>query len=69
MPRACIYFGTHKHLVAKSECKDVIVQIKNEIKGEVERMPNVQASVIGIAIYQELLMKGIIDEKGDGKIL
>ena len=50
MSKVCIHFGTHKHHVVKDECKDAIVQIKNEIKAQIERMSNAKVSTISIAI-------------------
>ena len=69
MSKACIHYGTHNHPVAKEECRETIAQIKNEIMMQVEKNPNVKASTIGIAVGRELLMKGLIDDNEDAKIL
>ena len=36
---------------------------------QVAKTPSAKASAIGIAIGKELLMKGLINEDGDGKLL
>ena len=50
-------------------CRDALEQICNDIKMRVARMPIAKTSAIGIAVGRELLMKGLIDEAGDGKVL
>ena len=69
MSRACVHFGTHMHLVEKGECRDVVLQIWNEIKVQVEKTPTAKASAIGIAMERKLFMKELVDENSDGKIL
>ena len=69
MSRACIHIGTHKHPVAKGDCRDAMDQIREEIKTQVAKTPSAKASAIGIAVGKELLMKGLINEDGDGKVL
>ena len=69
MSRACIHIGTHMHLVAKGDCTDAMDQVRNEIKSQVAKTPTAKTSAIGIAVRKELLMKGLIDEAGDGRVL
>ena len=69
MSRACIHIETHIHPIAKGDCRDAMDQICNEIKNQVAKTPTAKASAIGIAVGRELLMKGLIDEAGDGKVL
>ena len=69
MSRACIHIGTHKHLVAKDNCQDAMDQIREEIKVQIVKTPSTKASTIEIAVEKELLMKGLINEDGDGKVL
>ena len=67
--RACIHIGTHKHPVAKGDCRDTMDQIREEIKVQVANTLSAKASTIGIVVGKELLMKGLINEDGDGKVL
>ena len=69
MSRACIHIGTHMHPVAKGDCRDAMDQIRDEIRSQVAKTPTAKASAIGIAVEKELLMKGLIDEVGDGRVL
>ena len=69
MTRACIHIGTHSHLVAKRDCRDAMEQIQDEIKTQVAKTPTTKSSTIGIAVGRELLLKGLIYEAGDGKVL
>ena len=69
MSRACIHIGTHMHPVAKEDCRDAMDQIRDEIRSQVAKTPTAKASAIGIAVGKELLMKGLIDEAGDGRVL
>ena len=69
MSRAYIHIGTHMHPIAKGDCRDAMDQIRDEIKSQVAKTPTAKASAIGIAVGKELLMKGLIDEAGDGRML
>ena len=69
MSRACIHIGTHVHPVAKGDCRDAMDQIRDEIRSQAAKTPTAKASAIGIAVGEELLMKGLIDEAGDGRVL
>ena len=69
MSRAYTHIGTHTHPVAKGDCRDAMDQIRDEIKNQVAKTPTAKASAIGIAVGWELLMKGLIDEAGDKKVL
>ena len=69
MSRTSIHIGTHIHLVAKGDCRDAMEQIHDEIKTQVTKTPTAKVNAIGIALGRELLMKGLIDEAGDGKVL
>ena len=44
MSRACIHIGTHKHPVAKDDCRDAMDQIRKEIKVQVAKIPSTKAS-------------------------
>ena len=44
-------------------------QIWEEVKLQVAKTPSAKANAIGIAVGKELLMKGLINEDGDGKLL
>ena len=57
------------HPVAKGDCRDAMDQIRDEIRSQVAKTPTAKASAIGIAVGKELLMKGLIDEAGDGRVL
>ena len=50
MSRACIHIGTHKHPVAKGDCRDEMDQIREEIKTQVAKTPSAKASAIGIGL-------------------
>ena len=58
--------GTHFHPVAKGDCRAAMDQIQEEVKIQVEKTPTAKANAIGIAVGKELLMKGLINEDGDG---
>ena len=68
MSRACIHIETHNHPVTKGDCRDVMDQIRDEIKLQVAKTLTAKASTIGIAVAKKLLMKSLIDEAGDGKV-
>jgi len=67
--RVCVHVGPHKHLVAKGQCRDALIQIRNEIMNQVSKTLIVKPSVIGIAVGKELLMKGLIDDSDNGNFL
>ena len=67
MSRACIHMGTHLHPVVKGDCKAAMDQIREEVKLQVAKTPSAKTSAIGIGVGKELLMKGLINEDGDGK--
>ena len=67
--RACIHFGSHKHPVAKGNCHAAMDQIRNTVKAQVAKTPTAKVSAIGIVVERELLMKGLIDEDGNWKVL
>ena len=69
MSRACIHIETHMHHVVKGDCRDAMDQIRDEIRSQVAKTTTAKASAIGIAVGKELLMKGLIDEAGDGRVL
>ena len=69
MSRACIHIGTHMHPVVKGDCRDAMNQICDEIRSQVAKTPTAKVSAIGIAVGKEFLMKGLIDEAGDGRVL
>ena len=69
MSRACIHMGTHLHPMAKGDCRAAMDQIREEVKLQVAKTPSAKASAIGITVGKELLMKGFINEDGDGKLL
>ena len=69
MSLACIRFGIHEHPVAKGNCCTAMDEIWKNVKAEVAKTPSAKASTIHIAVRRELLMKGLIDEDGNGKVL
>ena len=69
MSRACIHFGTHEHPVAKGNYRAAMEQIRDTVMAQVSKTPSVKSSAIEIAVGKELLMKGLIDEHGNGKAL
>ena len=69
MSRACIHMDTHFHPVAKGDCRAAMDQIWEEVKIQVVKTPSAKAGAIGIAVGKWLLMKGLINEDGDGKLL
>ena len=69
MSRACIQFGTHEHPMAKGNCHAAMDQIRDTVKAEVSKTPIAKASAIQIVVGRELLMKGLIDEDGNRKVL
>ena len=66
--QACIHFGTHKHPVAKDDCRDAMDQIWEEVKIQIAKTPSAKSSAIKIVVGKELLMKGLLNEDGDGKV-
>ena len=69
MSRACIHFGTHDHLVATRDCREAMDIICEKVRDQVAKTPHAKVSAISLAIRRELLMKGLVDEKGDRKKL
>ena len=69
MTRACVHFGTHDHLVATGECREVMDIIREKVRKQVSRTLHAKASAISLAMGKELLIKGLVDESGEGKKL
>ena len=69
MTRACVHFGTHDHPVATGECREAMDIIREKVKEQVSKTPHAKASAISLAVGKELLMKGLVDESGEGKKL
>ena len=69
MSRACVHFGTHDHPRAIGNCREAMDIICKKIRDQVAKTPHAKASAISLAIKRELLMKGLVDEKWDGKKL
>ena len=69
MSRACIHFGSHDHIVAIGDCREAMDIIREKVRDQVARTPDVKASAISLAVGRELLMKGLVDESGDEKKL
>ena len=69
MTRACVHFGTHEHPVATGECREAMDIIREKVKEQVSKTPHVRASAISLAVGKELLMKGLVDEFGEGQKL
>ena len=69
MSRACIHFGTHEHPVATRDCREAMDIIREKVRDQVARTPHAKASAISLAVGRELLLKGLVDESGDGNKL
>ena len=69
MTRACVHFGTHNHPVATGECREAMDIIREKVKEQVSKTPHAKASTISLVVGKELLMKGLVDESGEGKKL
>jgi hypothetical protein len=69
MTRAAVHIGTHDHLVADGDCREAMELIRDQIMTQVSLIPNAKNSAIGMAVGKELLLKGLLDERGEGKKL
>jgi hypothetical protein len=69
MSRAAVHFGTHGHPVADGKCREAIDIIRQQIMIQVARTPNAKSSTIGMAVGRELLLKGLLNEDGNGRKL
>jgi hypothetical protein len=69
MSRAAMHFGAHGHPMADGECREVVDIIRQQIITQVARTPNAKSSAIGMAVGKELLLKGLLDEDGNGRKL
>ena len=69
MSRACIHFGSHEHPMTKGNCRAAMDQIWDSVKAQVAKTPTAKASAIGMFVGRELLMKGLINEDGNSKVL
>ena len=69
MSRACIHFGTHEHPIAKGNCRVAMKQIRDTVMAQVSKTLTTKPSAIEIDVGKELLIKGLIDEDGNGKAL
>ena len=55
--------------MATGECREAMDIIREKIREQVSRTPHAKASAISLAMGKELLMKGLVDEFGEGKKL
>ena len=69
MSRTCVHFGSHDHLVATRDCREAMDIIHEKVRDQVAKTPHAKSSAISLAVGRELLMKGLVDENGDGKKL
>ena len=69
MSRACVHFGSHDHPVATGDCREAMDIIREKVRDQVAKTPHAKSSAISLAVGRELLMKGLVDENGDGKKL
>ena len=69
MSRACVHFGSHDHPVATGDCREAMDIIREKVRDQVAKTLHAKSSAISLAIGRELLMKGLVDENGDGKKL
>ena len=66
MSRACVHLGTHEHPVATGECREAMDIIRERVRDQVSKTPHAKASAISLAVGRELLLKGLVDESGEG---
>ena len=69
MSRACVHFGSHDHSVATGDCREAMDIIREKVRDQVAKTPHAKSSAISLVVGRELLMKGLVDENGDGKKL
>ena len=69
MSRACVHFGTYDHPVAIRDCREAMDIICEKVRDQLAKTPHAKSSAISLPVGRELLMKGLVDEKGDGKKL
>ena len=69
MSRACVHFGIHEHLVATGDCREAMDIIREKVRDQIARTPHAKASAISLAVGRELLLKGLVDESGEGNKL
>ena len=69
MSKACVHFGSHDHLVAIGDCREAMDIIREKVRDQVAKTPHAKSSAISLVVGRELLMKGLVDENGDGKKL
>ena len=67
MSRAVVHIGHHDHLVASRECREALDSIHDEILHQVGKTPNTKVDAIRMAVGRELLLKGLVDESGNGR--
>ena len=67
--RACVHFGSHDHPVATGDCREAMDIIREKVRDQVAKTPHAKSSAISLVVGRELLMKGLVDENGDGKKL
>ena len=69
MTRAAVHIGIHDHPIADGDYREVMDFIRGQIRTQVALTPNAKNSAIGMAVGKELLLKGLLDESGEGKML
>ena len=56
-------------ILLKGNCCDAMEQIRDTVMAQVSKTPVAKSSAIEITVRKELLMKGLIDDDGNGKAL
>jgi hypothetical protein len=69
MTRAAVHIGTYVHPVADGDCREAMDLIRGQIMTQVALIPNTKSIAIGMAVGKELLLKGLLDECGEGRKL
>jgi hypothetical protein len=69
MSRAAVHIGFHNHPVATRDCREAMDMFRSQIMAQVALIPKAKNSAIGLAVGKELLLKGLLDESGNGRKL
>ena len=64
-----MHISTHDHPVADGDCREAMDLIRGQIRIHVALTPNAKNNAIGMVVGKELLLKGLLDESGEGKKL
>ena len=69
MSRAYVHFRTHEHPIATGDCREAMDIIQEKVRDQVAKTPYAEASAISLMVGRELLLKGLMDESGEGNKL